>query len=385
VKRSIPILALTALTIACGAPAPRSDAEAPPIAVTTASAGLADLTSSFEAGGVVRARATASIASRVMATILEVHVRPGDRVRRGDPLMTLDARELTANRTRAAAALTSAVEAARAAESDIRAAEAEVTLARASFDRTRGLAERRSATPQELDQATSAVGAAEAHLGSGRAHAAAAVAARDAAQAAVDAATVAASYAVLSAPFDGLVTDRSVDPGSIASPGAPLLTLEDPSAFRLEVRIDEARASRIAVGGDADVQCDTGDADLAARWTPARVVEIARVDPAAHSFLIKLDVGGTPDLRSGVFGRARFRGAPRRALTVPTTALIRRGQLTFVFTVDGENRARLQPVSPASETRDRTEVLAGVRDGDRVIVNPPASLSDGVRVTGDTR
>ena len=60
------------------------------------------LVSTFEAGGVVRSRTTAAIASRIMAPILEVHVRSGDRVRRGTPLVTLDDRETAANRSRAA-------------------------------------------------------------------------------------------------------------------------------------------------------------------------------------------------------------------------------------------------------------------------------------------
>jgi hypothetical protein len=56
--------------------------------------------------------------------------------------------------------------------------------------------------------------------------------------------------------------------------------------------------------------------------------------------------------------------------------------LTFVYTVNAEDRATLQPVSPGAETRDQIEILAGVRQGDRVIVNPPAALSDGARVSG---
>src|SRR5262249_30626226 len=172
-------------------PAQREERAPPAIHVTTRKAAVSDVPSSVEAGGVVRARLTASIASRVMAPIVAVHVSPGDSVRRGDALVTLDARERTANHTRAAAALTSAVEVARAAESDIRSAEATVALARKTFDRTRTLADRRSATAQELDQATSSMESAEAQLRSGRARAAAAVAARDAAQASVDAAAVA--------------------------------------------------------------------------------------------------------------------------------------------------------------------------------------------------
>jgi len=192
---------------------------------------------------------------------------------------------------------------------------------------------------------------------------------------------VATSYAVLTAPFDGLVTERSLDPGSMANPGVALLTLEDSTAFRLEVPLDEARGAQVAIGQTAEVSLGESVEDGEAGRVTGRVTEIARVDPAAHSFLVKLDLSGAGDARSGTFGRARFMGPSRRALTVPASSTIRRGQLTFVFTVDGENRARLQPVSPGATASDRIEVLAGLHEGDRVVVGPPPALADGVPVT----
>jgi hypothetical protein len=90
-------------------------------------------------------------------------------------------------------------------------------------------------------------------------------------------------------------------------------------------------------------------------------------------------------MRSGLFGRARFVGPARQTLTVPASAVVRRGQLTFVFTVDSENRARLRAVSPGITDGDRLEVLAGLRANDIVITNPPPSLTDGAATTGSRR
>jgi len=369
------------LASACTSPAPSRTAEAPAIGVSTARAADTNLATGFEAGGVVRARATASVASRVMAPIAEVRVRPGDRVRRGDVLVTLDALEIVANRARATAALASAVDAARASESDVRAAESNLTLARATHERVKGLHDKRSATAQELDQAVAALDAADAQLAGVRARAASASSAREAAQAAKDAATVAASYATITAPFEGLVTDRLLDPGAMAAPGTPLLTLEDTTAFRLEVPLDEARAAQVRVGSAADVRIGN-PGDDSPDWRPARVIEVARIDPASHSFLVKIDLPREADLRSGLFGKARFAGAPRRALTVPRSAVVRRGQLAFVFTVTDDSRARLQPISIGAGGDSQVEVLAGIREGDTAITNPPATLTDGARVRG---
>jgi len=381
-----PALALFApalLAAGCSERAPAPASKAAPVAVSTARAETTALTSSFEAGGVVRARATAVVSSRLMAPIVDVHVRPGDRVRKGSVLVTLDSREVDANRARAAATLASTADAVQAAQAQVRTAQAALTLARTTHDRIKSLHEKRSATLQELDQAVSTLETAEAQLGQAQAHLAAANAGRDAAQAASDAAAVASSYAALTAPFDGIVAERSVDPGSMANPGAGLLTVEDATGFRLESAVDEARAVQIADGQSVDVVI--GDAAEPADAVAGRVSEIARIDPASHSFLVKIDLPARANIRSGTFGRARFAGPSRQALVVPSSSAVRRGQLTFVFTVDADHRARLQAVSPGAVAEGRLEILAGLREGDVVITNPSPSLSDGTPVSGGPR
>lgn len=378
---------LTAVSIAaagCASRPHQTAAESPAVTVTVARVGLTDFASTFEAGGVVRARATAMIASRVMASIAQVHVRPGDRVRRGEVLVTLDARDLRANRGQADAAALSAVEQARAAEADIHAAESALVLAGATHDRMTALHAKRSATAQELDQAVASLAAAEAQRSAAVARRAAANASRDAATASAESAAVAATYAVLSSPFAGIVTERHADPGSMATPGTPLLVVEDPAAYRLEVQLDETRASAIAIGQRVALRLDNAAGD-GNEWETGPVVEIARVDPSSHAFLVKIDLPPAISVRSGLFGRARVSRPSRRTLAVPIAALIARGQLTFVYVIDGEGRARLRPVSLGATDNDRAETLAGLHDGDSVVVNPPASLIDGARVTGAPR
>jgi multidrug resistance efflux pump len=375
------ILVAGSIAAACASKPPASEPEGAPVAVSLGRAEVTERATPFEAGGVVRARTTALVASRVAAPITEVHVQVGDRVRRGATLVTLDAREIRANRARAVASSLASAESARAADADVRAAESAVALAQATRDRMSGLHAKRSATAQELDQAVAGFTAAEAQAASARARLAAANAARDAAQAAADGAEIGITYTILSAPFDGVVTDRHADAGSMAMPGAPLLTLEDTSAFRLETQIDEARAALVAVGQAVEVHFD--GAIGGGEWLGARVIEIAHADPASHSFLIKIELPRALTLRSGLFGRARFDGLPRRVLTAPASALVARGQLTFVFLVD-QGRARLRPISTGAAGADRVEVLAGLRDRDVVVTTPSPSLSDGARVTGVT-
>jgi multidrug efflux pump subunit AcrA (membrane-fusion protein) len=369
------------MSAGCSSPAREATTESAAVILPLSRASIEDVESSFEAGGVVRPRVTALVASRVMAPITQVHVRAGDRVRRGSPLVTLDTRDIHAEKARAEAASRSAAELARAADADLNAAESALVLARATHDRMAGLHAKKSATPQELDQALAALKAAEAQSTSARSRLAAADAARLAAQAAAEAATITATYAELRASFDGVVTERHADPGSMAMPGSPLLTLEDSATYRLEVQLDEARATRVETGQLVSVHLDNAPGGSDARLD-GRVAEIGRVDPASHSFLAKIDLPASAAVRSGLFGRARFAGPPRRTLTVPAPSVIRRGQLTFVYRVDADKRARLRPIVVAAPGQGTVEVLAGLREGDEIVTNPPASLTDGARVTG---
>jgi multidrug efflux pump subunit AcrA (membrane-fusion protein) len=328
---------------------------------------------------VVRPRNTALIASRVLAPIVDVAVKAGDRVRRNGVLVTLDTRGSEAGRTGAHAAALAAAESARAAEADVRAAESAVTLARATHERIAGLHAKRSATSQELDQAVAALAAAEAQRTGAQARLAAATAAGEAASAAAESAAIAAGYGVLRSPFDGIVTERRADPGSMAAPGMTLLVVEDPRAYRLEVAVDESRIAQLRSGDTVDVRLDTAVAESA--WQPARIAEIDRIDPGSHSSVVKIELGESPGLRSGRFGRARFPGAPRRTLIVPAAAIVRRGQLAFVFLAADDGRAHLRPIAAGVAANGAVEVRAGARAGDRVVVAPPPALADGARVS----
>lgn len=372
----VPVL-LAAWTAACGGTAPAHDASQPQAAVAaeTTLVAMSELPVTFEAGGIVRASVVAPIASRVMAPVAAVTVRAGDRVRRGAPLVRLDAREVQANLARAAASVAAASESANAADTDVAAADANVRLARATYQRIAQLAEKKSATPQELDQATAAETAATAQLRGAEARRLAARASLDAVRASQDAAQAAVDYALLTAPFDGVITERSIDPGAMATPGTPLLTLEDVSRFRLEVRVDESRTAQVAVGQSVDVVLDATSGS--GPPVTGQVAEIARIDPAAHAFIVKIELPEIASLRSGSFGRARFHGPARQALTVPATALVRRGQLTFVFVVGADARAHLRAVSVGAGTADIVEVLAGITAGEAVVRAPAPTLVDG--------
>ena len=368
------IVSAAVLAAGCSGGAPR-EARTSAAPLATIRVQTTERPATFEAGGILHARTTATIASRVLAPVVAVHVRAGDRVRRGAPLVVLEGREMEAARARAEAASIGSEENVHAARATVETAEAALALATVTHQRIRALHDRRSATPHELDGATFALEQAQAQLAAARAGYAGAVASRDAARAAVDAASATLSYTTLAAPFDGVVTERAVEPGDMAAPGVRLIVLEDPAALQLEVTLDATRAAMVSPRQPARVWLDDRHA-----WIDAVVSEIERIDPASHGFLVRLDLPSTVQHRSGTFGRARFEGPPRPGVFVPASVAVRRGQLTFVYVVDDDGRVRLQPIAPGTHVDDQLEVLAGLDENTRVVRQPPAWLSDGAHI-----
>ncbi len=390
-KASGPVV-LALVLAGCSSPTPITSVDAePPIGVTVGRAAMADVADTFEAGGVVQARTTASITARILAPVREVRVVPGDRVKAGQVLIVLDGSDLHARARSVRAAAEAAEQSATAAASDQQAAEAGLVLARATHARIAGLQAKRSATAQELDAATGALRAAEARAAGAAAQAQAARLNVDSARAASEAAGTTESFATITAPFDGMVTEKMVEPGNMAAPGAPLMRVEDTRGFRLEVRVDESRLGAIAPGASVPVVLDS-ITDGTTTTESGTVEEISRaVDADARAFLVKIALPNSTRLRSGTFGRARFSAKARRALTVPARAVVQRGQMTTVFVAEtGANSAqagfhdsrvaRLRFVNVSG-----SEVLAGLVEGEMVVVDPPPALTDGRRVTEGDR
>jgi RND family efflux transporter MFP subunit len=366
------VLAVTGCQSAGDEPA---GGEAPPVQVQTARAALAPIPRAFEAGGALQARTTAAVASRILATVLSVEAAPGDRVKAGQRLVVLDARELDAQSRHADAMAGAARHAVDAAEAELEGARAALLLAQKTHDRMAMLHASGATAAHELDLATAGLRGAETRSMAAEARLIEARAAVTATDEAARAARATAAFAVIHAPFEGVVTEKLAEPGNMAVPGAPLLRLED-ARLRLDVRLDESRAASLAIGHPVDVLLDRSGAAAGGDAIAGTVAELSRaVDTGSHSFLVKIDIPPRADLRSGMFARARFTGPPRAALAVPREALVTRGQLPTLFVVE-DGRARMRVVR-VGESAGVVEILAGLIAGEQVIVPPPPGLRDG--------
>jgi RND family efflux transporter MFP subunit len=376
-KLLIPI-SLSIFLAACGGGPeqhPQAAPAAAPVAVRTVVATVAEWPDTYEATGAVRARSTATLSRKVMAYVQQVSVAVGDRVREGQTLVTLDARDLDSNVRRAEAARSEAQNAVPEADHGIAAAKASLDLAQATFRRIDDLASKKSVSPHELDEATARLKGAQAAHEAARAKRAQ----LDSRLAQVDqeirAASILRDYARITAPFNGVVTAKSVDPGVLAAPGAPLLTVERDAGFRLEVSVDESRLPAVRPGQTVSVTLDAAD-----RAVNARVSEIVpAVDAASRTYIVKIDLPAMPNVRSGVFGRAVFPLAARNVLGIPVEAVVERGQLQQVFVVE-DAQARLRMITAGRRANNQLEILSGLNAGEKLIAPVPAGLADGARV-----
>jgi len=293
------------------------------------------LASFREYPGFVEAVDPAPLAPRVMARVLTVAAREGDAVEAGALLATLDDRDARARLAQAQAGLEEA--------------EAGALQARLAFERSQRLLDAEATTAQEWEAARAAADGAKAGV--------------ERARQALEEARAALSWFRLEAPFAGRVLERRADPGLLAVPGEPLLSIYDPARLRLAVPIPEELAGPLAPGAELEVLLDGPQEAAPRRATLERALPSA--DPRSGTVVLHLALGAQSGLRPGQLGRARLPSGEREALFVPAAALRRVGQIERVELVQ-DGRVVPVTVRTGRASGDALEVLSGLAEGERV-------------------
>lgn len=317
----------------------------------------------LEVVGTVRAAQTSQLSSEVTGNIVAIRIHEGDHVKRGQVLALIEDAQMRATVDRAIAADAGA-------QQEIAAAESSLVLAESTLKRYQNLYDRKSVSPQEFDEVKARYQEALARRDMTRAGQAQAEAALAHARTSLD-------HARILAPFDGVITDKKVDVGVLASPGMPLFTIEDPHRYRLEVSVNEDDLRYVRNGQEVPVAVDALD-DTEINGKVVQIVPAA--DPASRSFLVKVELPADSRLRSGLFGRAHFVRGERQSVLIPQTALVVRGQLQGVYVLDNNQVASLRYVTVGKSSGAQVEVLAGVQDGERLVTKPGELELGGKRV-----
>ncbi len=370
---TIPILALL-FNVGCG-DSHRTESttpQKPAIHVNAVKVESQEWPQLVEGVGTVEARVESVISARTMGYVQAVHVREGDHVSAGQTLVELAAQEIHASVDQAKAARQEALSAEAEVASAVAAAESQAALTRTTHRRMQNLHERKSISDQEFDEATAKLQAAEASLRIAQSRQQQVQDKIRQASAGVSAAESQLSYLKVKAPFAGIVTARMADPGSLASPGMPLLKLEQAGEYWLVAGFSESVLSRIRVGQKIPVAIDA--IGLRGEGSVAELVPV--VDASTRTFPVKIRLPKAPLLRSGLYGSAHLEGPASQVITVASTSVRSNGQLSTVMVAAG-GTARSRMVKLGEERDGRREVLSGLTVGEHVLLAPPETLQDG--------
>lgn len=345
----------------------------------------------YEATGTIAAKTTTQVSANMLGRINSIRVSEGDIVQKGQLLIEIDDRDAIAQLEKAQAGLREAqaslieldnsTEAAKAA---LKTAEANKQFVDVTFGRYKELYGRKSVSGQEYDEALSRSDAAASELARTKANLQTTISRKaqitariEQAKADIANSKVYASYSRIVSPVSGVIVKKIVEAGAIASPGVPLLSIEDNSQYRLEASVGESHLALVHIGDRVNVRIDA----LGTGEITGAVAEVLPIsDAASRSYTVKINLPPNPLLRSGMFGVARFALSGKEAITVPETAIVRRGQLTGIYLVASDGTVQFRIITTGKTSEGMIEILSGLNEGDEVASAETGNLKDGTKV-----
>jgi len=290
------------------------------------------------ADGMVQAVRQSVIAAQVSGILLEIPVRAGDQVKRGQLLARIDNAAARQN--------------AAATQAQISAARAQLDLAQKELARQQQLFAQSFISAAALDQAQTRHRASQSALG--------------AILAQTDAARTQTGFYTHAAPFHGVIAEVSAEEGDMAMPGKALLTLYDPAALRVRVSVPQTELKRLHVGAIIRIELP------AATYHATHFTVLPAADPDSLSVPVRIDLPAGASALPGMFAHVALPLAnPARAqLRVPRSAVLRRAELTAVYVQDKDGRPLLRQIRLGKPEGDEVEVLAGLRAGEQVLRDP---------------
>lgn len=302
--------------------------------------------------GTVQPIETAAVYARTTGFVREFLVDIGDRVKAGQVLAVLDTPEVEAD--------------ARSAQARANESEQNEKLSRVVAERARLLAEQGAGSRAEADQSEAQANSASAKVGTSRAD--------------LGRVNTLLGFRYVRAPFDGVVTRRNVERGTLVTAGSTTAVsslFEVSKTEMLKVRIDvpQALAGAIHVGDAALLRAEGAE-------VTARVARTAgALDPITRTLRVEVAVPGSSGILAGSFVRVVLQGStPARPILIPANALSPRPDGIAVFVVDADGKAQLRKVELGRELGVDVELRAGLAEGEAVIKNPPENLASGEAV-----
>jgi RND family efflux transporter MFP subunit len=299
-----------------------------------------------DAVGTVQPRHKIDVASQILATIHEVKVRAGDRVEVGQVLVVFDDREVQTQLRESEAALTGCC--------------AEYSLREREYQRYNQMLKDKSVTREEFDRVEGAFEVAKAR--------------RKRSEEMVSRSQVQLTYTVIKATTAGVVANRHADPGDLAVPGKPLLTLHDPAERELQASVPESLSAAVHLNQEMTVQIDA--LGLRVGGVVREIVPQAQTTSRSVLVKVKLPPSELPGVYDGMFGRLIIPTGEVERLVIPAAAVQQVGQLDLVDVAASDGTLERRFVRLGRRWDGNVEVLSGLTSGERLALPPGSSRRD---------
>lgn len=349
----IGLFALTFLVISCGAEDKKTMANNEPAVGVQVSSVSEDNSHPFvTASGKVEAAKSTNISTRMMGYVDKIFVQVGDKVHKGQLLMSVNNADVSAKLAQVNAGITEAQAAFNNSEKD--------------YTRYTALFLEKSASQKELDDVTAYFEMAKARL--------------EAARQMKNEVNAQLSYANIRAPFNGVVTNKFINTGDMANPGMPLLEVESPGKYQVLAMVPESEILNIQKDNKVDVELKTID-----KIVPGKITEISTsARNTGGQYMVKVLLETSDDnILSGMYASVQFPVAQEasKAIMIPNDALVQRGQLTGIYTVSQNNTALLRWLRLGRTFGDKVEVLSGLSADEEFIIKAEGKLYNGVKIS----
>jgi len=347
------------------------------------------------ASGYVVAQRRAAVASKATGRLLELNVREGSKVRKGDLLARLDASDVQAAMAATQAGVRQAEAAQRQAETGVRQAQVEQLNAEAEFKRAQGLQGQGFISTQSLEATQRRFDAARASLATAQAAVSQAQASVAQAQAQTRVQQVNQDFTEIRAPFDGVVLVKNANVGDIITPfssaagsqGA-VVTMADMSTLEVEADVSESNLSKATIGQPVEITLDALP-ELRLRGRVGSIVPT--VDRAKATVMTKiqfekLDPRILPEMSAKVsfLSQAASEADQQKVLAVNPGSVLERDGKKLVLRIQGEAGAQTVEaveIKTGRKLGDALEVTGALKPGDKLVLKPDAKLQTGAKVS----
>jgi RND family efflux transporter MFP subunit len=343
--RLLPLLALLFAPPALAAADPSAtQADAPVADLATGAISYRTVPREYRLDGVVEAVNRTTVSAQTQGQVEAILYDVDDFVDKGEVIARLRDTEHRARVSQAAA--------------ELKSARAELDRARDEFARVEGLYEKGNVSESDRDRAEADLAGAEAAL--------------EAAEAALEQAEEQLEYTQIRAPYSGIVTNRHVELGEIASPGQPVMTGISLEALRVTVDVPQSVIPAVRELGEVNVYLPNGQDPHMVQ--PERITVFPFADLGSNTFRVRLDLPEqVENLFPGMFVKTGFITGKKDELTVPKAAVVYRSEVTGVYVVDPDRGVHFRQIRVGRDQGDALVVLSGLDAGERVALDPIAA------------